>query len=110
MRSEAKIRVAIAGLGNCASSLIQGIHYYTPERCAGGVNGLMHTELGGYLPCDIHVVAAFDIDKRKVGRDVNEAIFSKPNCTTVFCGDLPASGVTVLMGQVLDGVSEHMAD
>lgn len=110
MRSEDKIRIAIAGVGNCASSLIQGIHYYTPERCAGGVNGLMHTELGGYLPCDIQVVAAFDIDKRKVGNDVNRAIFSKPNCTTVFCGDLPASGVTVQMGQVLDGVSEHMAD
>lgn len=110
MRSKEKIRIAIAGVGNCASSLIQGIHYYTRERCAGGVNGLMHTELGGYLPCDIQVVAAFDIDKRKVGRDVNQAIFSKPNCTTVFCADLPASGVKVQMGQVLDGVSEHMAD
>lgn len=110
MPSRDKIRIAIAGVGNCASSLIQGIHYYTPERCALGVNGLMHTEVGGYRPCDIEVVAAFDIDKRKVGRDVNQAIFSKPNCTTVFCGDLPASGVKVQMGQVLDGVSDHMAD
>jgi myo-inositol-1-phosphate synthase len=105
-----KIRIAIAGVGNCASSLIQGIHYYTPERCAEGVNGLMHVEIGGYRPCDIEVVTAFDIDKRKIGRDVNEAIFAKPNCTTVFCGDLPAGGVTVRMGQVLDGVSEHMAN
>lgn len=105
-----KIRIAIAGVGNCASSLIQGIHYYTPERCAEGVIGLMHVEVGGYRPCDIEVVAAFDIDKRKVGRDVHEAIFAKPNCTTVFCADLPPSGVTVRMGPVLDGVSEHMAN
>ncbi len=110
MAKTPKIRIAIAGVGNCASSLIQGIHYYTPERCAEGVNGLMHVEVGGYRPCDIEVVAAFDIDKRKVGRDINEAIFAKPNCTTVFCGDLPAGGVTVRMGQVLDGVSEHMAN
>ena len=110
MAKTPKIRIAIAGVGNCASSLIQGIHYYTLERCAEGVNGLMHVEIGGYRPCDIEVVAAFDIDKRKVGRDVNEAIFAKPNCTTVFCGDLPAGGVTVRMGQVLDGVSEHMAN
>ncbi|GBE09777.1 inositol-3-phosphate synthase [bacterium BMS3Bbin12] len=110
MAKTPKIRIAIAGVGNCASSLIQGIHYYTPERCADGVNGLMHVEVGGYRPCDIEVVAAFDIDKRKVGRDINEAIFAKPNCTTVFCGDLPAGGVTVRMGQILDGVSEHMAD
>lgn len=110
MAKTPKIRIAIAGVGNCASSLIQGIHYYTPERCAEGVNGLMHVEVGGYRPCDIEVVAAFDIDKRKVGRDVNEAIFAKPNCTTVFCGDLPAGGVTVRMGRVLDGVSEHMAN
>lgn len=110
MAKTPKIRIAIAGVGNCASSLIQGIHYYTPERCADGVNGLMHVEVGGYRPCDIEVVTAFDIDRRKVGRDVNEAVFSKPNCTTVFCGDLPPSGVTVRMGQVLDGVSEHMAN
>lgn len=110
MAKTPKIRIAIAGVGNCASSLIQGIHYYTPERCAEGVNGLMHVEVGGYRPCDIEVVAAFDIDKRKVGRDINEAIFAKPNCTMVFCGDLPAGGVTVRMGQILDGVSEHMAN
>ena len=111
MAKTSKIRIAIAGVGNCASSLIQGIHYYTPKRCAEGVNGLMHVEVGGYRPCDIEVVVAFDIDKRKVGRDINEAIFAKPNCTTVFCGDLPAGGgVAVRMGQVLDGVSEHMAN
>lgn len=106
----AKIRVAIAGVGNCASALIQGLHYYTPERCSGGVNGLMHVDIGGYRPCDIEVVAAFDIDRRKVGADVNRAIFSKPNCTTIFQADLPESGVIVQMGRVLDGFSPHMAD
>lgn len=105
-----KIRIAIAGVGNCASSLIQGIHYYTPERCAGGVTGLMHTEIGGFRPCDIEVVAAFDVDARKVGTDVHRAIFSLPNCTMVFQKDIPDSGVIVKMGAVLDGISEHMAD
>jgi myo-inositol-1-phosphate synthase len=110
MAKSGRIRIAIAGLGNCASSLIQGIHYYTPERCREGVAGLMHTELGGYRPCDIDVVAAFDVDARKVGHDVAEAIFAKPNCTKIFQAEIPASGVIVQMGQVLDGISEHMAD
>ena len=109
MTNKGSIRIAIAGVGNCASALIQGIHYYTPERCREGVVGLMHTEIGGYLPCDIEVVAAFDVDARKVGTDVNRAIFSKPNCTKIFQRDIPDSGVTVRMGQVLDGISEHMA-
>ena len=104
------IRIAIAGVGNCASSLIQGIHYYTPERCRENVVGLMHTEIGGYRPCDIAVVAAFDVDARKVGQDVAQAIFAKPNCTLVFQPEIPHSGVVVQMGRVLDGISEHMAD
>ena len=104
------IRIAIAGIGNCASSLIQGLHYYTPDRCREGVVGLMHTEIGGYLPSDIKVVAAFDVDTRKVGVDVHKAIFCKPNCTKVFQADIPQSGVIVRMGQVLDGISEHMSD
>jgi myo-inositol-1-phosphate synthase len=108
--AKGSIRIAIAGIGNCASALIQGIHYYTPERCVVGVTGLMHTEIGGYLPCDIDVVAAFDIDKRKVGLDVHRAIFSLPNCTKIFQKDIPDSGVIVRMGPVLDGISEHMAD
>jgi myo-inositol-1-phosphate synthase len=70
----------------------------------------MHWEIGGYTPGDIEVVAAFDIDKRKVGRDVNEAIFSVPNCTTVFCDQLPASGVTVRMGRIADGIADHMKE
>ncbi len=107
-----KIKIAIAGIGNCASSLIQGLYFYTPERVGDTkqVPGLMHWEVGGYRPSDIQVVAAFDVDKRKVGKDVNEAIFEKPNCTTVFHGDLPKSGTIVKMGNVLDGISDHMAD
>ena len=70
----------------------------------------MHWDLGGYKPFDIEVVAAFDIDERKVGKDVTEAIFAPPNCTTVFCKELPISGVKVCMGTVLDGFSEHMRD
>ncbi len=106
-----KIKIAIAGIGNCASSLIQGIYFYTPERVQGNiVPGLMHWDVGGFRPCDIDVVAAFDVDRRKVGKDVNEAIFEKPNCTTVFHSDLPLSGTMVKMGPVLDGVSDHMAN
>jgi myo-inositol-1-phosphate synthase len=104
-----KIKIAIAGVGNCASSLIQGIYYYS-DKSETDVIGLMHWDLGGYLPGDIEVVAAFDVDRRKVGRDVNEAIFAAPNCTTVFCGEVPASGVTVSMGCILDGVADHMED
>jgi hypothetical protein len=89
MNNGKPIRIAVVGVGNCASSLIQGIHYYTPERCRQAVSGLMHTQIGDYLPCDIEVVAAFDIDARKVGTDVNRAIFAKPNCTKVFQVDIP---------------------
>lgn len=110
MPNRKKIRIAIAGIGNCASSLIQGIHYYTPERCRDAVVGLMHTEIGGFLPCDIEVVAAFDIDARKVGVDVHEAIFAKPNCTKIFQREIAPSGTIVKMGPVLDGISDHMAD
>ncbi len=108
MASKDRIRIAIAGVGNCASSLIQGIYYYTPERCAQGVVGLMHKEIGGYLPCDIRVVAAFDIDTRKVGTDIHSAIFAKPNCTKIFQADIPPAGVKVSMGPVLDGYSAHL--
>ncbi|NOY86111.1 MAG: inositol-3-phosphate synthase [Deltaproteobacteria bacterium] len=101
------IKIAVVGVGNCASSLIQGIHYYRGKSPQNAV-GLMHWEIGGYKPGDIEVVAAFDVDKRKVGIDVHEAIFSAPNCTTVFCPDIPKSGVAVQMGKVLDGFAEHM--
>ena len=110
MTSNRRIRIAIAGVGNCASALVQGINFYTAERCGDGVVGLMHARIGGYLPCDIEVVAAFDIDARKVGMDVADAIFAKPNCTKIFNPDVPATGVVVQMGPLLDGVSEHMSD
>ncbi len=103
-----KIKIAIAGIGNCASSLIQGIEYYKNKEEDDAI-GLMHWNIGGYRPFDIQVVAAFDIDVRKVGKDISEAILSPPNCTTVFCPDMPESGVLVKMGCILDGVSEHMA-
>lgn len=102
-----KIRLAIAGMGNCASSLIQGIEYYkhTDEKeCIG----LMHYDICGYRAGDIDVVAAFDIDERKVGKDVGQAIFAKPNCTKVFYPDVPKKDVEVKMGPILDGVAPHM--
>jgi myo-inositol-1-phosphate synthase len=103
------INIAIAGVGNCASSLVQGIAHYQN----GGANeqiGLMHWDLGGYRPKDLKVVAAWDVDSRKVGQDVNEAIFAKPNCTQVFCDHVPPTGARVRMGKRLDGVADHMAD
>ena len=103
------IKVAIAGIGNCASALIQGVTYYRGKGPADAT-GLMHWDLGGYRPGDIEVVAAFDIDRRKVGQKINEAIFALPNCTKRFCPDLPQSDVTVSMGRILDGLSDHMRD
>jgi myo-inositol-1-phosphate synthase len=103
------INIAIVGVGNCASSLVQGLAHYQN----GGANdqiGLMHWDLGGYRPKDIRIVAAWDVDRRKVGKDVAGAIFEKPNCTAVFCDHVPESGVTVEMGRTLDGYSEHMAE
>jgi myo-inositol-1-phosphate synthase len=102
-----KIRIGIVGVGNCASSLLQGIEYYRHKDGKEAI-GLMHWDIGGYRPYDIEVTAAFDIDKRKVGKDVNAAIFAKPNCTLVFSPAMPKAGVTVTMGRILDGVSEHM--
>lgn len=102
-----KIKVAVAGLGNCASSLIQGIHYYAGKVPDEAV-GLMHWSIGGYRPEDIQVVAAFDIDGRKVGQDVHTALFCPPNCTRAIQKRLPPAGVTVKMGKILDGFSEHL--
>ncbi len=111
----ARVRVALAGVGNCASSLVQGIAYYSahdPEKTPG----LMHGRIGPYGVGDVEFVAAFDIDSRKVGLPLEEAIFAQPNRTPVFEPDLSAgglrgiSGVEVAMGPVLDGVAEHMAN
>ena len=102
------IRIAITGIGNCASSLIQGIEYYR-TRNSSQRQGLMHESIGGWRASDIEVVAAFDIDRRKVGYPVEKAVFAEPNCARVFQSVLPPSDVTVQMGPVLDGVAEHMA-
>ena len=101
------INIAIIGVGNCASSLVQGLTHYAGKNDA---SGLMHHTLAGYRPDDIRVVAAWDIDARKVGRDVAQAIFAPPNCTVVFAPDVPETGAVVQMGRILDGVAEHMAD
>ncbi|MDP6977631.1 MAG: inositol-3-phosphate synthase [Myxococcota bacterium] len=103
------IRIAIVGVGNCASSLVQGLEYYRDKRPEDAI-GLMHWEIGGFRPSDVEVVAAFDIDVRKVGKDISEAVFEEPNCTTVFCPNLPKAHVPVQMGCMLDGVANHMLD
>ena len=101
------IKLAIAGVGNCASALLQGIEYYGHVASAESA-GLLNPEIGGYGLKDIQVVAAFDVDRRKVGRPLGEAVFAPPNCTTVFHSDLSAYGLIVQMAPVLDGVAEHM--
>jgi myo-inositol-1-phosphate synthase len=108
-----KIRVAVAGVGNCASALLQGIEFYRDiaKPPAGAfIPGLTNPDIGGYLPGHIEIVAAFDIDRRKVGRPVREAIFSLPNCTRRFVPEMPSGGPTVMMAPVLDGVAPHMRD
>src|SRR5512134_1021315 len=103
-----EIRLAIAGVGNCASALLQGLEYYRTHDPAESA-GVLHPEIGGYRLEDVHPVAAFDVDVRKVGRPLEEAAFALPNCTKVFQEKLPAWGIGVQMGPVLDGVAEHMA-
>lgn len=105
-----KIRIAIVGVGNCASSLVQGINFYNGASANGASVGLMHRQIGSYKPSDIEVVAAFDIDRRKVGLDVSRAIFSPPNCTKVFCDKVKLTGAIVKMGCVFDSYAPHMAE
>lgn len=131
----ARIRVGIAGVGNCASALVQGVTFYNPEYRLdnnpkesledevepasenaglsdelGKAVGLMHPNVGGFRPHEIEFVAAFDVDERKVGRPLEEAVFAEPNCATVFQETLPATGVVVKRGPLLDGVADHMTD
>lgn len=101
------IRVAIIGLGNCASSLVQGIAHY---RGKPSTTGLIREIIGGYTVGDIEIVLGVDVDKRKVGLDVAQAIFADPNNTTVFEPDLAPLGAPVIMGRRLDGVAEHMTE
>ncbi len=102
-----KVRVAIAGVGNCASSLIQGVHYYQDARPTDNVPGLMHVDLGGYHVSDLEFVAAFDVDADKVGKDLGEAIFSGQNNTYRFTA-VPFLGVTVQRGPTLDGLGKYL--
>ena len=103
-----KINVAIIGVGNCASSLVQGIHYYKKAREGESVPGLMHINLDGYHINNINFVAAFDIDKNKVGKDLAEAIFTKPNNTFKFC-DVPNTGIKVTRGMTHDGLGKYLS-
>ncbi len=106
-RSGNPIRVAIVGVGNCASALVQGVHACRHRR-PDDHQGLIHADVGGYRPGDLEVVAAFDVDARKVGMDLRDALFAPPNCTVTLAPDLPATGVVVMRGPVLDGVADHM--
>jgi myo-inositol-1-phosphate synthase len=104
-----KINVAIIGAGNCASSLVQGVHYYRNATKEEFIPGLMHPELGGYHISDIQFVAAFDIDRNKVGKDLSEAIFSPPNNTIKFC-DVPPLGVKVERGMTHDSLGKYLSE
>ncbi len=103
----AEIKIALAGVGNCASSLVQGLHYYKGSNDEKDAVGLRHPVLAGYHPRNVKVVAAFDIDARKVGKDLSEAIFSKPNNTLKFA-EVPRLDVAVKKGKTLDGVGKYL--
>ncbi len=109
MTANKKIRVAIVGVGNCASSLVQGVYYYRNARDDEFVPGVMHVNFGGYHIRDVEVVAAFDVNSNKVGKDVAEAIYAEPNNTAVFA-KVPKLGVKVLRGPRLDGVNQYTAE
>jgi myo-inositol-1-phosphate synthase len=104
-----KVRVAIIGVGNCASSLVQGIYYYQNAKDDEAVPGLMHVNLGGYHVRDIQFTAAFDVNETKVGKDLGEAIFAKPNNTIKF-SDVPRTGVEVHRGMTHDGLGKYLKE
>ena len=106
--SKNKVRVAIVGVGNCASSLVQGVHYYQKTKDEEQVPGLMHTNLGGYHISDIEFSAAFDVVDTKVGKDLSEAIFAYPNNTYKF-SEVPHLGVPVARGMTHDGIGKYLA-
>lgn len=103
-----RINVAIIGVGNCASSLVQGVHFYKKAKEVDPIPGIMHVNLGGYHISDINFVAAFDIDKNKVGKDLSEAIFTSPNNTYKFC-EVPPTGVKVSRGMTHDGLGKYLS-
>lgn len=101
------INVALVGIGNCASALIQGVHYYQAATGDDPIPGLLHTNFGGYRPSDIRFVTGFDIDARKVGKDLSQAILCEPNNTRIF-SKVPTLGVEVMKGNVLDGLGKYV--
>ncbi|HXM55132.1 MAG TPA: inositol-3-phosphate synthase [Candidatus Dormibacteraeota bacterium] len=103
------VRVAIVGVGNCANSFIQGVRYYREASPDEFVPGLMHVDLGGYHVRDIEFVAAFDVDREKVGKDLSEAMWAGPNNTVKFC-DVPHLGVQVERGMTHDGIGKYLSD
>lgn len=109
MNRNHKIRTAIIGVGNCASALVQGVHFYREATDDEPVPGLMHVNLGGYHVSDIEFTAAFDINRTKVGRDIAEAIFAEPNNTIQF-SKVPRLGATVYRGPTLDGLGKYVSD
>ncbi|MBU4179520.1 MAG: inositol-3-phosphate synthase, partial [Actinobacteria bacterium] len=100
------IKVAIVGVGNCASSLVQGIEYYKDAREGDSIPGIMHVNVGDYHISDVKFVAAFDVDSNKVGKDLGEAIYSEPNNTIEFA-KVPPLGIEVLRGPTLDGIGKY---
>ena len=104
-----KVRLGIIGIGNCASSLVQGLSYYREAKSNEPVPGLMNVNLGGYHVKDIEISAAFDVNARKVGKDVADAVWASPNNTHRFA-DVPQTGVTVLRGRTLDGIGEYLRE
>lgn len=103
------IKIAVVGIGNCASALVQGLALSRRVPVGQGI-GEIHERIGAYRCADIEVVAGFDIDQRKVGQDLSRAILAPPNCTTIFCPDVPETGVVVRMGRILDGFPAHMLE
>src|SRR5438552_7901261 len=108
-RARRKVRVAILGVGNCASSLVQGVEYYRDAKPGESIPGLMHVDLGGYHIRDIEFSAAFDIDKDKVGKDLADAIFAGHNNTVKFA-DVPHLGVKVERGMTHDGLGKYLSE
>ncbi len=105
-----EVRVAIAGVGNCASALVQGCQYYRNAKEDEMVPGLMHVNFGGYHIRDIKFVAAFDVNTKKIGKDLSEAIFAEPNCCEVFAKNIETFNIKVLPGPIADGVAPHMVN
>src|SRR5213594_2308094 len=107
-RAGRKVRVAIIGVGNCASSLVQGVYYYRNAKPGDQIPGIMHVDLGGYHIHDVEFIAAFDVDKNKVGKDLADAIYAKPNNTYRFA-DVPKTGVKVSRGMTHDGIGKYLS-